>query len=133
MIDYIILILVSLFCWIESFLLHEYMHIKSQGILMTGTIDVKQFGFTCSPEFIKNRKWLYYAGGILSGIVYLIMGVCLWYYGIWSFYVPFITFGIINLSYGIWEGWKGPTGRYKVYIATIGVMVVFWLLYFMVI
>jgi len=129
-IDWIFLIPATIFALVNSFLLHELCHVKSQGFGMTGRIDIEKFGFTCTPDYVHNEKWLYYSGGLLSGLIFLLMGGMLWYYGIWSFYVPFITLGVINFAYGIWEGIKGSEGRWKIYGLITIVMMIWWGLHY---
>ena len=97
---------------------------------MNGTIHVRNFGMTCSSEFVHNYGLMQYAGGIYSGIVYLVMGILMYCYGMWGFYVPTITFALINIVYGLWEGSKGPKGRWKIYGLTSIGMFIFWIIHY---
>jgi hypothetical protein len=55
---------IFLFVWISSFLLHELLHIKGQGITNTGTVNIYRYSMTAvCPIF--NNEWFYYSGGIL--------------------------------------------------------------------
>ena len=102
-IDLFIVIGVFLFSWINSFLLHEWMHIKSQGFTMTGHITVGRFGMTCSPDITYNAGLKRLAGGLYSGVCYIITSIFAFYYDAWALYVPFSMFGMINIGYGLWE------------------------------
>ena len=127
--DIIIMLLMVIYAWGGSFLWHELMHIKSQGIKNTGRIFVHPSGMTVATD---NKRWPYLcrlAGGLYSGIIHLIVGGFAWYYGIWAFYVPLITLGMINVIYGVYEAEVGTKGRYKIYGITTIIMIIFWIIY----
>ena len=130
MIEFIILLLISFYCWVVSFLVHELMHIKGDDITSTGKINVHKFSLSATSDIPSKKRWLWYAGGILSGLIHIIIGALLWYYGIWVFYVPFITCGVINFIYGLWEGTYGGKDRHTIYIIGLGIMIAFWIVYF---
>ena len=130
--DWIILPLMTIFFWQSSFLYHELMHIKSQGLLMTGRIWVEKYGYLVSADEIYNDYYYRLAGGFYSGIIHLIVGGILWYYQAWGAYVPAITFGMMNLAYGFWEAEKGPEGRYKIYGIVALIMVILWIIHYIV-
>ena len=115
MIHTIILIVMTIIYWAESFQMHELMHIKSHGVKATGTIDVNEIGMTCTSNNPTN-PYSSYAGGIYSGIIYLLVALMAYYYGAWGFYLPASTFGVMNLVYGFYEGKYGARGRFKIYI-----------------
>ena len=97
---------------------------------MTGHINVDKFGMTCSADYITNSHYIHsLAGGLYSGIIHLIIGGMLWYYGAWGLYVPIISLGAINFAYGFWEAEYGAAGRYKIYLFTTLIMIIFWSLY----
>jgi len=126
---YALLIFSFLFAWVNCFLLHELMHIKSQGLLMKGTIRVSKFGMTCVSDEVKNEKIYAYSGGIYSGIIYLIMSAFLFIYGIWEMYVPFSTVGVINVSYGVLEGMGYVSKRFILYVVVFIIMIILWFNY----
>ena len=117
------------YAWLTTFLWHEFFHIKSQGLLNTGRINVYKSGFTATVDNKTNPEWCRLAGGFLSGILHFIIGGILWYHKLWYMYIPIITLAIINFTYGFWEMNHGGDGRYKVYGATTIVMILFWLAY----
>lgn len=131
----LIFIFMCLYFWFTTFLWHELCHIKSQGLKITGKIYVHKYGFTVSSDKIINVDWFFFSGGFLSGLVHLIVGGLIWSYGIelWPFYVPIVTCGMVNLTYGFYEMIIGPAGRYRIYLVTIIVMLAFWLYYWRVI
>jgi len=130
-IDLLFLIPGTLLAWITSFLVHELMHIKSQGINVEGTIWVHNpFSMTVGAKEMPRPNLFWFAGGIYSGTIFIIFALMLSYYNAWGLYVPMGTFGVINLFYGFWEGIKGPEGRYKIYGATTLLMIIFWLIHY---
>ena len=129
-IEIIIFIIMILYAWIASFTLHELFHIKSQGLSAEGKINVYKNGMTCIADKVKNEHLYELSGGLYSGILHIIIGLCAFYYSAWPIYVPMITLGMINLTYGFWERYKGPELRYKIYLWTLSAMIVFWLIYF---
>jgi hypothetical protein len=105
-------------------LLHELMHIKGQGFLATGKINVGIYGFTTNVDVIKNREWLYYSGGILSSIILFII-LCLVMNTVFIF--GLLICGWIQLIYGLYEGhYQGLVTCFR-YIIYIGVFL-FWLI-----
>jgi len=129
-VDYIILICMTLYYWLGSFLYHEFMHIRSQGIGAEGTIWVHKFSMTCAAKYVKWPYLYSLAGGLYSGIIHVIVGLLAVYYHAWGFYVPTITFGVVNIAYGIWEAERGAKGRYYIYVATLIIMIVFWVIHY---
>ena len=129
MIEILAFIFVVFYAWLSSFLLHEWFHIKSQGILMHGSIKVTGVGFTATPDNTYDLRYMRFAGGFYSGIVNLILGIIFWLNDLWYLYVPFITFGMINLIYGFWEMKYGGEGRWKIYAGTTLGMIAFWVIY----
>ena len=114
-IDIPVFIIGIFYAWLASFMIHEWMHIKSQGLFMTGIINVGKCGMTCAADTILDKGWYYFSGGLLSGILHLLIGLPLWYYGVWALYIPIITFAVINLAYSFYE-WKiGTENRFRVY------------------
>ena len=126
--EWIVFIFMILYGWITTFLWHEYFHIKSQGILNTGEININKWGFTASVDNKDKPRWCRLAGGFLSGILHLFIGGILAYFGLWYMYIPLITFGMINLIYGFWEMDHGGEGRYKIYAITLLIMSCIWIL-----
>jgi len=122
LLDYIgtfLLVFVTIFLW------HELMHIKSQGILMTGTIWVHKLGMTVSADTIHNERLHKLGGGILSSIVSFLA------YFLSSdpqFQFSFFTLGWVNLCYGLYEGYSGVKYRYYIYAITILLCSIYWLL-----
>jgi len=113
--------------WLTSFLVHEFMHIKSQGILMGGTIYVNEFGMTVDADEIYNLDLFYLSGGLYSGIIFMLLGIILFYYNAVALYIPSFTFGFINLTYGFWEFIHGAEGRWKIYLTSTIISIIFWL------
>jgi len=117
---------------IFSFLHHEWFHIKSQGIFMRGRINVEKVGMTAMPEIFTNDTLYWYGGGIGSGILFLLAGLCGIYYGAWGVYVPLITFGVMQTFRGIQEGItkdRVKNQRYYVYIGSLFGMSLLWILH----
>ena len=128
LIEWLLLIPVSLISWPIVFLTHEYCHIKSQKLLQEGKIQIWKWSMSVSMSTYPRPKWFWFAGGILSGLIWLFLSLVAYYYGAWVLYVPWSTLAVVNLCYGIWEGTKGPPGRYKIYaISGVG-MIIFWAL-----
>ena len=129
-IDIIILIFMIPFSWITSFLMHELMHIKSQGLRMTGTIRIYEKYLTCNADTVRTIEYIYFAsGGLYSGIIFIWVGVLAVLYNAWGFYVPLISFGILNMVYGFWEGFKKINTRYYMYVITIIILIIFWTIF----
>ena len=131
--EYLVFPLVFLFAWISSFLWHELMHIKSQGLGWDGIIYVDRLGLRASCNSYSSISWFYYGGGILSGLVFLILSFCLSIYSLPIGYI-FGMVGNTNLVYGIFEGRFIQTMnsktyffcRYSLYCITITVMVIIY-------
>jgi len=119
-IDYI---LTSALVWILIFLLHELMHIKSQGLFMTGTIWVHKLGMTVCADTIHNSRLHSLGGGILSSIVCFI--ACFLSQDI-QFKYAFFTMGWIQFAYGLYEGYIGVKYRYLIYIGVGILCTMFW-------
>jgi len=117
-------ILLFLYVWISSFLIHEIMHIKGQGIFMTGTIDVWKYGMTVSPDVVEYPVWMYYSGGILSSLIMFILAYLTTGWLCWCF----LTLGWVQLIYGIYEGYNMGNVKYRyiIYVTVILIMVVLW-------
>ena len=127
--DILTFIIMCLYAWVASFWIHELMHVKSQGLKVTGKAYIHKYGFTVSSDKIINVDWFFFSGGFLSGLIHLIVGGLIWSYGtsLWPFYVPVVTCGMVNLVYGFYEMIHGPTGRYRIYLLTVAIMLMFWL------
>jgi len=118
--DYII---TSALVWILIFLLHELCHIKSQGLLMTGTIWVHKLGMTVKADHIHNQRLHSMGGGVLSSIV------CFIAYFLSQdiqFQYAFFTMGWIQLIYGLYEGWRGVKYRYLIYLLIGIICTIYW-------
>lgn len=120
-IDYI---LTSLFIWVLIFLLHELMHIKSQGIKTQGRIRVHYpHRMTVTADNVKDWRLFSMGGGILSSIVcfiafFLSQDI--------QFQYAFFTMGWIQFAYGLYEGWIGVKGRYWIY-GIVGILAtIYW-------
>jgi len=119
-------IYIVLFVFITSFLWHEYMHIKSQGLFATGTIGVGKIGLWAGCSSMKNRKLFFYGAGLLSSIVLFLMVFCTSGFEQYCWY----SLGILQLVYGIVEGTYETTNqKYRIilYISILLVMLVIWL------
>ena len=123
--ELITLILIYPIIWLLSFLIHEYMHIKGQGLTSTGKIYINKTGMTASCNNIKNVDWFFYSGGVLSAMVLFtlcvlvtsdILRFCLW------------STGWVQLCYGIFEGIKQShvEDRYYVYGAVVLLTFIIW-------
>ena len=108
-----------------AFLLHEFFHVKGQGITATGTIHVSKIGFTPSCNNINNVDWFFYSGGILSSIVLFAM----------CFFItnPVVSFCFwsnawMQLVYGCYEGYNinGVGDRYYVYAIVLLLTTIIW-------
>ena len=110
--------------WVLIFLLHELMHIRSQGLTMTGKIWVKEWGMVVSADHVYNRRLFGMGGGILSSIVcfllYFLSQDVQWQWG-------FFTMGWIQFAYGLYEGWVGVKHRYVIYGVVGIICTIYWL------
>ena len=125
--EILIFIFASVFAWLNSFLLHEWSHIKGEGLFNCGKINVNEVGFTATPDETKDARYMRFSGGFYSGCANLAFGAILWAYGIWTLYIPFITVAILNIVYAFWEMDHGGEGRFKIYGITLLAMIIFWL------
>ena len=130
-IDIVTLIIGSLFGYL-SFVIHEWGHIKSQGPLMSGTIRVEKYTMTATADIVYNTYLFFLGGGLISGIIFMLLGFGAALYGVWGYYVPFFTTGVIQLVYGFWEAEVGAKNRYYVYASTLLVMICFWYIHYVV-
>lgn len=115
--------LVFVFVFLSSFLIHELMHIKSQGINMKGTIFVKKLGMYCTPEHFNNLHVFELAGGIYTSIIMFIMTFCC--VGWWQW--CFLTMGYVHFFYGLYEGFISIKYRMYIYVTVICVMMMIWM------
>ena len=114
---------IFLFVWVSSFLIHELMHIKGQGLKVIGKIYVNIFGMTVTANHTISDKWFSLSGGILTSII---MFLCVFLSeGFWQW--SFLTLGWIQLTYGIYEGYCGIKYRYYIYIGVIIFMMIIWM------
>jgi hypothetical protein len=122
-VQYIELMFILLFTFITSFLWHELMHIKSQGITATGKIYVNKTGMTANCYGTWNNDLFYYGGGTLTSIIMFTMVFLT--KDIWQW--TFLTMGWLQLLYGIYEGknHKVPY-RYILYLIVIAISVIIW-------
>lgn len=123
MIEILEMIIVFLFVWITSFLLHELCHIKSQGIKNTGTINIYRYSMTANCPII-NEVWFYFSGGILTCLVMFLLSILSTGWWCWCF----LTLGWVHLCYGLYEGTNmgNITYRYLVYLLVLLVMFILW-------
>ena len=109
--------------YVCSFLLHELMHIASQGHLK-GRIRVNGLGMTVGADTCPYPKWFRYGGGILTAFI---MFICVFLSdGFWQW--SFLTLGWVQLCYGIYEGAVGSKYRYYIYGTIIVIMLLIWIL-----
>lgn len=110
-INLFILILTFLVIWILGFLGHEYCHlIEARRHGKDGWIEIGSYkGIPTFSVYFYGEvpDSVYYAGGIYSGIIYLLMSLIgMIFIYTWGF--PFVsslfTVGIVNIFYGMYEG-----------------------------
>lgn len=108
-----------------SMLLHEYFHVKSQGLTMTGTIHVCKYGLTAIPDHIYDTDLYYYSGGLYTAIVFLLASMTL--SGWWQ--LAFWSSGLTQLVYGYYEGKcrLAHKWRYLIYIGVPILCLMLWL------
>lgn len=113
--------------WILIFLFHELMHIKSQGIRMTGKILINYpHGMMAIPKKIKEEKLFYMSGGILSSLACFIL---FFMSQDIQFQYAFFVMGWIQLLYGICEGWFVVKFRYILYLI-VGILAsIYWFMF----
>ena len=122
------------FVWIASFLFHEFFHVKARIIFGkndTGEIQVFRYGFSAYREYVTNDSWFFLAGGLLSGTLFILIGLVLWPNVVIR--TCLFTTGAVNIVYGFFEMRFLPLwgnnqcytiGRYSLYcITTIVCMV----------
>jgi len=116
--------LIFIYVYITSFLIHELMHIKSQGILSEGKITITSTGMLAYCNYIKNAKLFYYGGGILSSIIMFILVFLTMDWWQWCY----LTMGFLQLSYGMYEGYTmcDVGYRYYIYVIVIIIMLIIW-------
>lgn len=116
------------FVWIVINLLHEVFHIKHNGFLRTGDIQVGELGFTCIADKWSDSDLYGLSGGVFSAIVCFILffitsdiefGFC------------FFLTGWVELVYGIFEWSCDYTGwdinyRFGIYLAVGTVCILYW-------
>lgn len=124
--DILVFLSSAIFAWVNCFLLHELMHIKSQGLAMEGMIEVGKIGFTAGPRKMVNENLFFLAGGLYSGLIYLYISLLLFLCGALWFTITFSTVGMINVVYGIHERKYHGEGRFKVYLLTGLGMLLLW-------
>lgn len=112
MINFILTLPIFLFAWVTVFLLHELCHLieayrqNKQGGKINVFIRNGIPTFTASPKGkLKNVKSFNLAGGLYSGIISLLIGLIAVYYHAIPFYISFITLGVLNIIYSIYE-WR---------------------------
>ena len=129
MLNYLTFALLFAFAWITSFLLHELMHIKGQGITMSGYIKIIRFSMMALPENNTNTKWFYYSGGLLSALIFYLFTLLIYPHTIPEVYLPFLFMAIIQTAAGLMEGYNYmfySHHRFKVYAVMLAGMVVIW-------
>jgi hypothetical protein len=119
-------ILVFIFVFVSSFLIHELMHIKSQGLLMGGTIRVTKYGMYVTADKVNNKELFFYGGGILTSIIMFILVFLSNNWWRWSF----LTMGILQLFYGMYEGYTKGKVKYRGFIY-IFVIIFMFIIYYM--
>lgn len=85
--------------WYMTFIFHELMHIKSQGIWMKGTIWIDKLGFTCMPDKYIDDGVCTLSGGVLTSIVSFLLV----FLSVKELQFSFFTLGWVQLTYGIYE------------------------------
>jgi hypothetical protein len=84
-----------------SVVLHEIMHIKSQGLFASGCISINGWRFTCGVNDIKNMGIHLIAGGLYTGVIYILASFLFSEFTKYSL----IAIGTQQTIYGIFE-WK---------------------------
>ena len=117
-------ILITPIIYVTSFLWHEFCHIKSQGLLATGRINVNKYGMTCGCNDTWNNRLFFLGGGILSSIIMFIFVFATKGWIQWCF----LTMGYVQLFYGLFEGYKPYNIKYRfvIYFIIITVMIIIW-------
>ena len=98
------------FAYIAVFLLHELGHCLEAHRQGATDIDIRIWFWhgiipsmmaTCSG--LKNKDYFDIAGGMFAGITALILGILGWITGASWIEIPFVTLGVMNLVYSIYE------------------------------
>ena len=141
----------SVRAWKYVFLDHELMHIMEhvrQGATKGGIefsfyrlklidgISVPIPTMKCWGNYTANKDKVALAGGLYSGIQSLFIGACGWYSGLLWLEFPFVTLGVLNIVYGIYERlFLGKINfdtymrwHYVVYGITIATMIILYLM-----
>jgi len=130
LLDLFIYGLLFLFVWVCSFLWHELLHIIGSGRLH-GMITVDGLSMSASPAAL-------WAGGILSGTIFCIVGGLIWSLGSSAVGYLFMVCGVVNFVYGCFETMFLPAhgndmdyklGRYSIYVGVTGVMLLVWMVF----
>ena len=119
----VIYCLLFLFIWVSSFLWHELTHIISTGKLQ-GQININGLSMTASPATL-------WGGGIITGLIFVTAGCLMWLMQVPKVGYLFITCGVVNIFYGVFETYclgrisakRYLYGRYLVYSSTLFMMV----------
>jgi len=120
---FILMLILTCIIFVDSFLWHELMHIKSQGLLATGRKAVNKYGMTVGCNDTHDNKLFRYGGGLLGCIpmfllVFFTSGWIQW---------CFLTMGYVQLIYGLYEGSSYPIGkRFYIYVGVITFMILLW-------
>lgn len=135
MIDILIGILIFVYIWITTNLVHEMMHCF--GVFIQGGKDAKMFVnfkgmgmyMTYDGDSVANKRLVSYAGGLFTFPIMIIMSL------ITSGFISivFLFMGLTQLTYGIFEGLyirrisqlNYVLGRYAIYTIYIIVMMVY--------
>lgn len=117
-------LLLFIYLFVNTWLLHELMHIKSQGLRTTGVIFVKKVGFEADSDKTINDQWMRFAGGILASIVTFAVLILS---GFTPFTFALITCGWMQLIYGIYEGFT-PNNEQLVRYGIYAGVFLFWLI-----
>ena len=124
--DILTYLLIAFFVYVSSWLIHEFMHIKSQGILSTGNIAVWRYSMTVGVSSgYRYPGVFYYAGGVYSSIIMFLLAIVS--YGWWQW--CWLTMGWLQLCYGFYEGYTDGHVKYRyyIYMLVITVMVILYI------
>jgi len=120
-------VLLFLFIFLSSFLIHELAHIKAFGPLKQGMIKVYDFGMAAYPSgYYENDLWFRFSGGFISGAI-LLLALALSTPSPFSF--GLVTCATMQIIYAVYEAFSKENKievRYLIYLGVTFIWIMLW-------
>lgn len=94
-----------------SFLLHEFSHLMAGFFQGATEGHIRVYQYKGIPSFyaycnkVTNKNQYNLAGGLYSGLIFILMGCMALLEHAPTFYIPLLSFGVLQCVYGVYE-WK---------------------------